>query len=96
MYISLYECILMYISLYDCILMYISLYECTCCSSHCVLCCSLLLSSSIAFLLTEASSLPISPLITVMKVSVGNKAFTLKRGGGGIMVCWLKCINSYP
>lgn len=29
-----------------------------------------------AFLLTDASSFPIRPLITVMKVSVGSSAFT--------------------
>ena len=32
-----------------------------------------------AFLLTDGSWFPISPLITVMKVSVGNKALTWKQ-----------------
>ena len=51
--------------------------ERTCCSSHLVLCCSLLFSSSMAFLRTDGRRLLISPFITMMKVSVGNREFTL-------------------
>lgn len=55
----------------------------TCSWSHCVLCTSLLFSSSMAFLLTEDRSFPIRPLITTMNVSVGNSEFTWITQGSG-------------
>ncbi|TNN32069.1 hypothetical protein EYF80_057773 [Liparis tanakae] len=54
----------------------------TCGSSHCGRCCSLLFSSSRAFLLTDGSSWPISPRVTAMKASAGSRAFTWRRQAG--------------